>query len=36
MALLMIFNLAHMAAAMLFMMAAVIALIYRGPWRQTR
>ena len=28
-------NLAHMGAAVLFMIAAVIALIFRQPWRQT-
>ena len=34
MALLMIFNFSHMAAAMLFMVAALVALIFRQPWRQ--
>jgi len=34
MAMLMIFNLSHMAAAMLFMVAALAALIFRQPWRQ--
>jgi len=36
MAMLMIFNLSHMAAAMLFMIAALAALIFRHPWRQIR
>ena len=34
MALLMFFNFSHMAAAMLFMVAALVALIFRQPWRQ--
>lgn len=36
MAILMIFNFSHMAAAMLFMVAALVALIFRQPWRQIR
>lgn len=35
-AVLMIFNFTHMAAAMLFMLAALVALIFRSPWRQSR
>lgn len=33
MALLMIFNFSHMTAAMLFMISAIVALIFRHPWR---
>lgn len=36
MASLMIFNLTHMAAAVLFMIAALVCLVFRHPWRQTR
>jgi hypothetical protein len=36
MAMLMIFNFSHMAAAVLFMVAALVALIFRQPWRQHR
>lgn len=36
MAALMIFNFTHMAAAMLFMIAALVSLVFRQPWRQIR
>ena len=36
MAMLMIFNLSHMVAAMLFMIAALLSLVFRHPWRQIR
>ena len=36
MTMLMVFNFAHMAAAMLFMIAAVAAIIFRRPWRRVR
>lgn len=34
MTMLIIFNFSHMAAAMLFMVAALVALIFKQPWRQ--
>jgi len=36
MAALMVFNFTHMAAAVLFMIAALVALIFRSPWRRIR
>ena len=33
---LLIFNLAHMGAAVLFMLAALVALIFRQPWTRVR
>jgi hypothetical protein len=36
MAMLMVFNFTHMGAAILFMVAGVVALIFRHPWRRVR
>jgi len=33
---LMVFNFSHMGAAVLFMFAALVALIFKQPWRRTR